>query len=395
MRNLRKNTLSNPQIVFITPTCPTGPDSGGLQVTLERIEALSQHARVIVVSLQGSENARSYLMSKFGVEEVYWAGELRPRNMHHWLASIFRGVPLSIWRNMPSKFMALCKRLGQYEFTLAYVDHWLMWPAAQQFKHCKNRVLHLHNAEHKLFERAAEGRNVLLRLALLCEAQRVASFLKRACNAVDEVHYLSEIDQTLVSNLGLRGVKEHVFFPSVALAENSSGNFGKRLLFVGTMSWLPNAEGIGWFLKKVRPLLPSDYQVEVAGGGKLTDIIGTESVVPGATINWLGRVPDLEPHYESASVFIAPLLSGSGIKIKILNALSRGLPVVTTSVGIEGFPSGWRNAIRIADSPEEFAKEVDFLCGNHSNWENAADDARHYIAQHFSSKPFLEWSASL
>lgn len=83
---------------------------------------------------------------------------------------------------------------------------------------------------------------------------------------------------------------------------------------------------------------------------------------------------------------IAPVFSGSGIKIKIVNSLARGLPVVTTSCGIEGFPPGWEGAVRVSDDPAGFRQAVRELINDTTGWATASSQAKQYAARHFSTE---------
>jgi polysaccharide biosynthesis protein PslH len=379
-------------VLFITPMFPDPANSGGLQVTRERIRELATFTDVTVVAI-GEGSISSSAACELGVKDAWSGGALRPRNPINYLLSWFRGVPLSIWRNMSPGFMSIVKDLRKTHWDYVYVDHWLVWPAARWFQASK-RVLHLHNAEHLLFSRAAQNYPFFVRLALTVEAKRVASYLRRVCAQSDEVHYLSESDRLESRAIGCN-TYDHVFHPSVAIQSLRHGCFGERILFAGTLSWQPNEEGLRWFLAEVRPLLPDTAIVEIVGGEPNSQLLEISSRVEHCPVLWHGRVPEVDPYYRRASVFAAPLLSGSGIKIKILNALAYGLPVVTTSTGIEGFPTDWGSAIRVADSPEDFAEAIRELTADRETWLRACEDAQPYILRHFSGLEFSRWCAQL
>jgi glycosyltransferase involved in cell wall biosynthesis len=154
------------------------------------------------------------------------------------------------------------------------------------------------------------------------------------------------------------------------------------------MSWQPNLEGIRWFVDEVAPLLPLEYSTTIVGGFPDDNSIDIHS---NSRIKWVGRVDDLSPYYIDASVFIAPLKSGSGIKLKLLNSLAHAIPTVTTSIGIEGFPVGWGNAIKIGDTPEDFVKKIIELCESQFHWESCRDNGLKYLSYNFSTARFDDW----
>jgi glycosyltransferase involved in cell wall biosynthesis len=191
--------------------------------------------------------------------------------------------------------------------------------------------------------------------------------------------------------LGGIHTRSHAFLPWVPVDEGAYGRFGGNALFVGTMSWAPNAEGARWYEDHVAPLLPRTLKTDIAGGY-------IDGVAPDTThdrVYWHGRVSDLSPLYREAGVFVAPLLSGSGIKMKILNALGRGLPVVTTTLGAEGFPPGWENAVVVADDPQTFASAIQRLTTDREAWQRASDSARPYLQRHFSPEQFTQWTEQI
>lgn len=376
-----------PSLLYITPILPESGSSGGLIVTLERLEILSRRFDITVLAVEASDSAIEQCTAKYGLREVLHAGQVRPRTAVGWLKSISSGYPFAIWRNMDENFLRLAEQTGKRSFELTYVDHWLMWPAAQCIKNPGRRVLQLHNAEHLLFSRSAKLASFPLRQVLGVEAFRAKNYLRLICQQADEIHFLSHADAHEVLGLADIAQPSNVFLPWVQIEEGNFGTFGFNLLFVGTMSWAPNAEGARWYRDEIVPRLTSNYQSHIAGGY----VDGIEPTTTGPLV-WHGRVPDLSPLYQDASVFVAPLLSGSGIKMKILNALSRGLPVVTTSHGAEGFPTGLEESVFVANTPEAFVAYIERLCTDRDAWERARTAAKLYLVRHFSPKAFIQWT---
>jgi glycosyltransferase involved in cell wall biosynthesis len=390
---MRDVANERPRVLFITPMCPGSEShSGGLQVSLQRLKAIAEHAEVTVAAMGIAGDSASTFAIK-GVRDIRTAGEVKPRNGKTYLQSWLTWLPISIWRNHSNAFLSLCKELSTEHWDLVYADHWLVWPAARVFKKTK-KVLHLHNAEHMLFARAAEKQKMPVKLALVLETHRSAVYLRRACKEADEVHFLSSADREEINKIGGAG-RSLVFNPAVTVESRRFGTFGGDILFAGTLSWQPNEEGLGWLVAKVAPLLPQTFRLNILGGQPTQALRALARPEQGCQIVWHGRVQSVTPFYETASVFVAPLLSGSGIKIKILNALSHGLPVITTTIGIEGFPREWRDCIHVADSPEEFAHAVELLANDRNAWDRASTEAQAYVARYFSGIEFSNWCGGL
>lgn len=127
-----------------------------------------------------------------------------------------------------------------------------------------------------------------------------------------------------------------------------------RCLFVGSNN-RPNQEGLEWFLANVWP------EVLRLFPGATLDIAGNVSVPDSAktdpSIQYLGRVDHLANVYATASLAIVPLLSGSGMKIKVVEAAAHGTPIVTTSIGLQGL-SILRNLVNVEDDPLSFARSA-------------------------------------
>lgn len=118
-----------------------------------------------------------------------------------------------------------------------------------------------------------------------------------------------------------------------------------------------NQYGFRWFLTAVLPLLPKGFSIAVFG--KICQVIASWGLPEGVVL--LGEVDDLGHVYTQSRVAICPLQSGTGMKVKVVEALSYGLPVVTTSWGVIGFPASDNTGCTIADTPEAFAAEVRHL----------------------------------
>ncbi len=127
------------------------------------------------------------------------------------------------------------------------------------------------------------------------------------------------------------------------------------LLFIGSLDYLPNADGLLYFCRSVLPILrekASSFTIRVAGHGSepLARALGHQPEV-----QMLGMIPDVTPEYAQAGVVVVPLRAGSGTRIKILEAFSFRRPVVSTTIGAEGLCVTHEKHLLIADTPEEFA----------------------------------------
>jgi glycosyltransferase involved in cell wall biosynthesis len=124
-----------------------------------------------------------------------------------------------------------------------------------------------------------------------------------------------------------------------------------RVLFVGSLNSVFNREGLEWFFARVWPALAArvpDVRLQIAGAGPLLDL-------PDG-VEQLGFVGELEPLYAQAQLCVAPLLSGAGTRLKVLEAMARARPVVATSVGAEGLAVSEEDGVLCRDTGDDFAR---------------------------------------
>ncbi len=139
--------------------------------------------------------------------------------------------------------------------------------------------------------------------------------------------------------------------------DGSPGEGSGSLVFVGLLSYGPNADGVRWAVREILPLIRearADVRLSVVGGEAPDDIRALE----GDGVSILVRVDDVRPHVRAAAVAIVPLRTGGGTRLKILEALALGRPVVTTTVGCEGLDVVDGEHLLVRDDPREFASAV-------------------------------------
>ena len=157
---------------------------------------------------------------------------------------------------------------------------------------------------------------------------------------------------------------------------------GQSLLFVGSNT-APNVIGLKWFLQTVWPMVLvriPECDLRVAGTVKSA----FETSYP--RVQFLGLVDDLKPLYESAAVVISPLTVGSGLKIKLIEALAHGKSIVATTVSVEGTDDGVRSAVAVHDAPESFAAAIIELLSDRDLRQTKAAEALSICRQRYSSE---------
>jgi glycosyltransferase involved in cell wall biosynthesis len=138
-----------------------------------------------------------------------------------------------------------------------------------------------------------------------------------------------------------------------------------HILHIGTMYWPPNVDGILWFIHQVYPHIRTKRPkaiFDVVGARPPQEILDLSG--NGTGVNVTGYVTDPTPYRQQAGVMVVPLRAGGGMRVKILEALAQGLPIVSTTLGCEGIAVTHGRDILIADTPHDFAKAVLRLLDN-------------------------------
>jgi glycosyltransferase involved in cell wall biosynthesis len=214
-------------------------------------------------------------------------------------------------------------------------------------------------------------------------ARKYQKLEKRLVQSCDQIWCVTHEDQTALSDL----VPETKFavIPTIHPLQDRGKQFANRegLLFIGNYLHRPNVDAIHYFMREIYPTLRQTItgaRLFIVGDNVPPEIKAFES----DDVTVTGYVADVDPIFQSCRVFIAPLRFGSGIKGKIGQALSYGLPVVTTSIGAEGMDlENDRDAV-IADGSDQFAASVSDVYNNATRWQRLSDSGYRHIAQNFT-----------
>lgn len=157
-------------------------------------------------------------------------------------------------------------------------------------------------------------------------------------------------------------------------------NISSNIIYFGAMSRPENYNSAIWFIHNVLPLLPNCFRFIVIGNAPAKELLNLKN----DRIEITGFIQDITPYFESALCIASPIVMGAGIKIKILEAMSAGLPVLTNDIGIEGIPA--KNLIHYIHCvyPEDFAKNIIKLYNDHDFNILIGNNARNFIQNNFN-----------
>jgi glycosyltransferase involved in cell wall biosynthesis len=379
------------KILFLTPHLPFPPVGGSAIKTFKVIDhLLGLHTVTLACILKGLEDVNNLdgFKLEFRNVRVFSHPIDIERSLINLIKSYFFGLPLSIFRNYSYTLKDEISSLAR-ENDIIFVDHYLMFQYVPQ-DFTGRVILHQHNAEFVMWSRfAGTVGNPLKKLLLKLEAHRVKKYEVHICEKADVILAAPNDREALV---GL-GVSSEKFVETLHLGDEIGPKilplkFEKTtnsLLYIGTLTWEANIDGLFWFLAKVWPLIKKkNPSVTLSIVGKMTAKLRSELSEMGAHIFVLGFVDDLESLYRSHRVFVAPLRFGSGIKVKVVNSLSRGMPTVTTPTGVEGLTKVNEEHVSIATEASDFAYSVIVLLENKPVWDKFSKNARAIMKEHYT-----------
>jgi len=173
--------------------------------------------------------------------------------------------------------------------------------------------------------------------------------------------------------------------PLEAIQENNRNNEEFNILFVGTMSYGPNEDGILWFCNEILPLIREKTKIAlslyIVGFNPPQSVRDLEKI---ENVTVTGGVDSVAPYYQESDIVVAPIRYGGGTRIKILEAMGFQRPVVSTTMGAEGINIRHGHNILIADTPEDFAKCCVELMENDTCRQDISVKARKCIEKEYS-----------
>jgi polysaccharide biosynthesis protein PslH len=248
-------------------------------------------------------------------------------------------------------------------------------------------VLFQHNVEALIWQRHVEAQtNPIARRYVELQRRRMDRFERAACRRFDCVVAVSAEDRALIERLyGLprvedvpTGVDTDYFRPTGAPVRPH------RLVFTGSMDWLPNDDAIRHFTQEILPLVRReipDVSLAVVGRKPFPPLVDLSRRDPHVIVT--GRVDDVRPYMEEAAVYVVPIRIGGGTRLKVFEAMAMEKPVVSTSVGVEGLPVAHGEDVLVADDPRGFAGAVIHLLRNEAFARELAQRAATKVRREF------------
>lgn len=280
------------------------------------------------------------------------------------LTNLIQGTSYHISRfDLDEYHTALAKWLLEKRFDIIQLETLYLSPYISTIrKHSDAQVvMRSHNVEHEIWERCSSNIGFAPKRWYLKHLTRqLKAYECQQLNQYDLLLPITKRDQQRFTAMGFRG-NSHVLPIGLdtICGEPRYDSYGRPLSlhFIGSLDWLPNLEGLQWFLTDVWPLIHRRFpelKFHVAGRNMPPAI--AQLRMKNVIIH--GEVESSCDFVAAHSISIVPLLSGGGMRAKILEAMSLGRVVISTSLGLEGINAKHRRDLFVTDTPEQFVEAI-------------------------------------
>jgi glycosyltransferase involved in cell wall biosynthesis len=335
---------------MVTKFLPLPDDSGGRQRTLAIARRLASLGELVVCAFNdGSADLRGLEKVGIDVRSVPWAPSP---------ARVARGV--AVTRSLTAgrfwnRSLALRVRQAVQEapVDLLQIEYMQMAPYADALP-AVSRVLDLHNVESELVASYGRARQGVASRLYQMEAAALRSLERRLIPTFDSVVVVSDRERDrLPTGANKAIVCPNGQDPPVMLESATS----PVVAFVATMGWAPNVDAAIWLGREIWPKVVQNVPASrllLVGRDPSPEVRNLAG--PGLEVT--GTVPDVAPYLAQAQVVVAPLLAGGGTRLKIMEALGAGRPVVATTIGCDGLEDLIGRGVVVADDTDSMVREI-------------------------------------
>ena len=246
-------------------------------------------------------------------------------------------------------------------------------------------VMRSHNVEFEIWNRVVESTSILpKRMYLKHLTKKLRRFELDRLDYYDALVSVTQRDLDKYKSLGYKasGLSSPIGIDIKRYQPQVNDENYPSLSFIGSLDWMPNLDGLDWFLKEVFPKIVNQYPTlvfNIAGRNTPNSIVDLSS----GNILIHGEVDSAVDFINEHPIMIVPLLSGSGMRVKILEGMALGKVVISTTIGAEGIDAVHKESILIADSPTAFLACIKWLMDNPKRMKEVGKAARIFISENF------------
>ncbi len=390
--------MEKPKVLFLCNKSPWPPKEGGSMAMNQLIEGLTEAGhKVKVLAVSSSKYPATRMdippgyLEKTDIEFVDINLSVKPLPA---FLNLFSKESYHVRRFISKDFeKKLTGVLQKEKFDIVQMETLFMAPYLSIIrKYSKAKVLlRAHNIEHLIWKRLAlASRNPVKKQYLRHLYTTLENFEKTVLDRFDGILPITEKDALFFKKQSHRPVKTIPFGINTENYPLWQNNVPEHALFhIGAMNWMPNQEGITWFLNEVWPgLIRKHPEIKLYLAGRAMP--GWLRNLKEKNIIIAGEVPDARAFIASKNISIAPLFSGSGVRVKIIESMAMGKAVVATTTGAEGIEYTPGKEIMIADTPGDFLNAVSDLYLHPSRAEEMGKNARKLMEEKHNNRKIIQ-----
>ena len=381
---------TRPKVLLVKPILPWPPSQGTRVVSAAIIEALLPEYDVTVLAriLDASETRSVAELEAMGVRVV----TVYPRNRRSFVArvayraaysvrSVFTGRSLKSLYDCPGAVVRAARELAHEHFDLVILEYWQMHPLLRVFDR-ERTVLLTHdidlivNAQRAVLEEGLVAKAAALRRWHTERSEEVLAY-----RAARHVWALTARDAGAVQKLsnGAPSVDVMPFgLGEEQFAADIHARTSREILFLGAMGAAFNRDALAYFATDVYPLLASIDGIQfTVVGGALPESLSWFGALRHVEV--AGHARDVAPFYARAACLVVPLRYGGGLRIRILEAMAAGIPVVASPVAIEGMSLEPEKHLLVAPTPADYRAHIERLLADPVLGQSLAREAKAHI----------------
>lgn len=336
--------------VVVAKYVPWPPNSGDKRRTLGVVRALLERGEVTVCALAGEDEDSGPLQE----EGVKVLGVRPRRSASHLAQGLARGRSLTAARFWNPALARSVRREAAFGTDVLLVEHVQLLPYTHGTS-ARFTVLNMHNIESSLTARYAASQHGPKRALLHLEALALRR-LELGATGTDAVAVVSESDRLKLA--AITNLPHVIVVPNAWTAPTPLAAAPDPVVcLVALLSWGPNIDAAVWFCREVWPRVTEqlpEARLLLVGRNPAAAV----KALAGPTVEVTGTVPDLTPYYRRSRLAVAPLRSGGGSRLKILEALAHGRALVATTIGAEGLEDLVGRGVVVVDDPAQMAVKV-------------------------------------
>ena len=292
------------------------------------------------------------------------------------LSKLFSPRPYIVNKYITAEMIALLQKLANPANCDVVLCDFLEMAWCRDFVSEVPCVLFEHNVETMIWRRYFQvENNPIKKLYFGFEKERMARYEAGACGKFDHVLTVSTADaETLRREFGLTS---HTVLPTgvdVEYFTPQAGEISGRLVFCGSMDWMPNIDGFQWFYRSIYPQVRKNFAnatLSVVGRRPAEEILAVQRSDSSVLVS--GTVEDVRPYVAAGQLYVVPLRVGGGTRIKIYEAMAMRKCVISTSIGAEGLPLVDGEHLVLADSENDFADRIKELLRDNNKRNTIAE----------------------